>query len=545
MMRHDSPAKRRRTKEEFQTSTHDDRADPMGIVLAMHQAVTASQRFEIINQLFQMIKYDITTRSCQSDPKFFMCLVDSGIVNALVLQLGFLLNRHGTSKEEIFHVCTALDVFYRFCPDLVSESSLRARGKELARLLYGALQYGTTLPVVSIWHSCSKSPFGTLLLNQDESFLRSITSIFQEQRLCREGCQEMLGLIKNISHHSDAVRPRIIEQPGLLSSIIALVEMPLLDKNQERLSAIFRNLALSAWTRKALAQRGDVLTSIVRLCNNATQQTLRNILNTLVSLAMEEESCLFLIFHCDGMIVELLKKVLFYELDETIRKRAARIFRLMTRESSLQMLVHDSKLMEMLSDRTLHDPSSDVRKEAAEAFGKYAGLVKVAMGQHDAVLAALTHLATTEGVYPDAIARAVKDQSSHVENRIPLSRCVNLLEALARVAASPTTSAAAKEDASNVFLDLSYDSETQSGITAQPILHSLVQNAENQDSRISSNRKIAVQTLVNLAKQPANRASMAKQSRLIQSLIQFAASTVEETLKREVKKVLLLLAAEL
>jgi hypothetical protein len=58
-------------------------------------------------------------------------------------------------------------------------------------------------------------------------------------------------------------------------------------------------------------------------------------------------------------------------------------------------------------------------------------------------------------------------------------------------------------------------------------------------------REMAVQTLVNLACHPPNRKFMAKHSRLIQSLLQFAATTSADTLKKEVKLALLKLAAEL
>ena len=519
---------------------------PIDLISEIHHAVTTAQRCQIIDRLFQMIKYDKTTRSCHTDPQYFMCLVESGIVNALGLQLGFVLNGRGTSTDEIEQICTAMDVFYRFCPDSISETSLRVRGKETLRLLSGAIRRGVILPVVSMWHSWSSSPFGAFLLSEDVSFLETIAEGLRSRQFCGESCLEVLGLLKNVSFYGEGgIRQHIVQHPGLLPSLTSLSGMELPEKGQERLSAILRNLALSSTTRASLAQRGNVLTCVVRLSNNATTDTLRNLVNALVSMAMDQDSCLLMILHGEGMILELLKRFMFYEKDGTVRKRAARILRLMARESSVQLLVQDSKLLQLLFDRALNDPISEVRSEAAEAFGRCAGLTKAAMDQHEAVLGALTRLADSPLLHPDAIARAVKEQTGHPENRVPLSKCENLLGALAKIALAPDVSLSAKENVCTAFLDLSSDEKTREAVTSQATLNALVYSAETSDTRQSSIREIAVQTLVNLANHPANRKCMAKQSRLIQSLLQFAASTSSDSLKKEVKLVLLELAAEL
>jgi hypothetical protein len=139
----------------------------------------------------------------------------------------------------------------------------------------------------------------------------------------------------------------------------------------------------------------------------------------------------------------------------------------------------------------------------------------------------------------------VKEQSSHPENRVPLSKCGKLLEALAVIALSPDVSVLAKENVCTTFLDLSSDEKTRDVIASQSTLTALVHNAETRDARQSGIREMAVQTLVNLACHQPNRKFMAKHSRLIQSLLQFAATTSEDTLKKEVKLALLKLAEEL
>lgn len=541
MIRHESPAKRSRSVLEH----HRQYQSPQEIVTSIHQSVTASQRFEIIHQLFRIIKYDSTNRSCQSDPRIFMTLVESGVVNALCLQLGFVLNRHGSSTEEIDLICTAVDIFYRFCPELVDEQSLRSEARELYRVLSQTIRYGVRLPVLSIWHSCSSSGLGSMLLFEDSSFLHSIAEIFRQGIYDNEELVETLGLLKNITYYGEEFRQRLIEQGSILSSLTSLAEKQLSEKAQERLSAVIRNLALASPIRIILAQRSDVLTCIVRLATNATQQTLRNILNTLVSLSIEAESCLLLVFHGDGMLVELLKNFLAHDADFVIRKRAARTLRLVARESSVSLIIHHNKLMDILSNRALHDPNSEVRAEAAEAFARCAGLVKAAMAQHDAVLEALSHLASSPHVQADVMARAVREQARHPENRVPLAQHAKLLAAISRIAISPEASAMARENVCSTFLDLSADERSRNMIATQMILDALVHNAENRLGRHPNVREAAIKTLLNLALTPENRQTMARQSRLVQSLLHFAATTTTDDLKKETKLALLKLAAEL
>lgn len=541
MMRYESsPAKRPRMAANPHEIQHHDT-----IVLSIHQAVTASQRFEVLHRLFQMIKYDPTNRTCQSDPGALVSWVKSGVVNALTLQLGFVLGRHGSSREEVDLICTAIDVFYRFCPDFVSEESLRVKGKELFRLLTEAARCGARVPVLSIWHSCSSSGLGTALLLEEPRFLHFLAEFFRHGVFNGEELNETLGMLKNITYYGEEFRQRLIEQPGILATLTSLVENDIPEKAQERLSAVIRNLALASPSKIILAQRSDVLTCIIRLATNATPQTLRNLLNALISLAMDANSCLLLVLYGDGMLVELLKRLLVYDNDAVVRKRAAKTLRVMVRDSSVPLMIHDNHLMDVLSSRALRDPNHEVRAEAAEAFARCAGLIKAAMAHHDAVLEALSNLANSPHVHPEVMTRAVKEQACHPENRVSLARHGKLLAALSKIAVSPEVSALAKENACNTFLDLSTDECSRAAIATQSTLDALVHNAEDRFERHSTLREAAVKTLLNLALLPDTRKMMAKQSRIIQSLLHFAATTTTDDLKKETKIVLLQLAAEM
>jgi hypothetical protein len=336
-----------------------------------------------------------------------------------------------------------------------------------------------------------------------------------------------------------------VEQPGLLSTLTRIPFSDANDKAQERLSAVFRNIAISPDTRILLAQQPDVLSALARLTSYDNRHTLRNTLNTLVSLAMDGDSCLLLVFHGDGILIEAMKRLVTHDGDEVIRKRAARALRLMARDTSAPLLVHDTRLMETLSNRALHDTSNDVRIEAAEAFARCAGLIKAPMAQHEAILDALTHLANSPSVLPEVMARALKDQASHPENRVPMAQRNKLLEALARIATSAEAPRTAKEDVCLALLDLCSEEENQTTLATPPMFNALVQNAVGRREDHRSLRESSIQTLLNLALIPSNRNKMANHASLLQALLQFAAATADSNLKKKVKAVILQLAAEL
>ena len=535
-MEYQSPAKRRRPVEARQVGIKD-------IIEGMTQVVTTKQRLEVLSSLFDAIGYDSQTRMPSVDSNTLSSCVDMEIIHSLCLQLGFILRRHGSCREEIIQTCKAIELFYRCCPDLVtSEEALRSRGSDLFFLLPEAFKRGSILSVLSIWHSISSSPFGTTLLLQSPVVLLCVRDVMRKENSEREVLMESLGLLKNVTYYGVEYRYRIMEQPpGLLATIASLPLHIDCEKVRERLSAVFRNLALSPEARVALAQRPDVLTAISTLANSKSLTTTRNVLNTLLSLAVDGDSCLLMVFHGDGVIVNILKKYISMD-DLSVRKRAARALRLVIRETSAPLMVHDNELMKILSHRALHDSSSEVRSEAAEAFARCASLVKAPSSQHEAILDALTYLVSSPNTVPsEVMARVIKEQASlGPQNRRAMVERQTLMVAMSRIAMSPESSISAKENIFSALLDLSDDENNQPHIATPLILDALVQNSGVRNYKI---REYAVKTLIKLAGNASNRKSMANHTNLLQSL--FAAATQLGDLKTQVKAVILQLATEL
>lgn len=603
---------------------HDDPSSTSAVIQqllsGLQQAVTTRHRVVVLNQLLNSLSYDRENRRCRCQPRILSLLAHGGIIQSLCLQLGYALNHHGSSEEETSLILASIDVFYRYCPELVTEESIRMHGPELLRLLPRVIQYHKTLtiadtsgevkrtkdfviPILSIWHSCSASVSGSTLLLQQPALIPAIHEMLRGSKCNLDVIMESLGLLKNLTYFGEDHRHRIVDHPVNLITTLTGLTGVFEDKALERLSAVFRNLALSTELRMRLAQRPDVLNAIVRIAaccsdvssiaersfshasrnhnmNNinydsaARRNTLRNVLSTLASLALDSHSTPWMVFHGDGVLVDQLKRFMVRDEDPVVRKRATRALRLLARETSVPVLLQDDKLLTALCHLAMFDTNDAVRKEAVEAFVHCASLVQAnskCLQLYQTVLDSLTQLVTNPEVSSELMARALQEQARHPENRKHMAQRKELVEAMAHIVMSKDVPRVAKESVCTALVDLSQDEANHEAIATPSILDALVKllsdrmggrsgggpsGFENDENRNNNNngeisgttramKESTVRTILNLAKTPSNRKIMASQAALLQSLLRVAAATSTDGLKKEVKGAILQLASEL
>ena len=532
-----SPAKRPRTTV---PSNHFNASD---ISSSIQRAITSNQRNVVLDRLFSRVGYNKETGICEY-PDVLTELARSGTINALCFQLGFVLYRHGSSIE-LHNISTSLGLFFSHCPEATSEESIEKLGLGFVELLLKVAKTGVIQSILTIWHGFSASVLGTSLLLQCPGVLSIVVDILHGKNVESDGVLEALGMLKNVTYYAEDLRYRVLDQPGLIAGLTKLVFQDGNGKGQERVSAIYRNLAISPGTRSILGQNSEVLSALVRISSCSNRTTLRNLLNALISMAVDGESCLFLVLHGDGILIDICKRLVEHDNDSMIRKRSARALRLMARDSVAPLLMGNPRLIDTLAHRVLHDKSNEVRAEAAEALTRCAGLVNATMDHHGDVLDMLTNLANRSDVSPDVVARAFREQASHVENRIPMARSCKLIAAIASIAISTQTSATAKEDSCHALLNISNEESTREMIAIGIVFEALVRNSNSSQRENCQARECAVRALANLAQNPKNRRKMAKHSALLQVLLQFVSYTTDEELKKEVKNLILQLAAEL
>jgi hypothetical protein len=504
-----------------------------------------------------------------------------------------------------------IDVLLRSRPELVTDVSLENVGKEVLKFLPEAYQHiafsnnsnssgsaGATicLSITSIWHSYSSSSLGTLMLLQHPDTLRMLIEILSPRRhtVLMDGdtkalvVLECLGLLKNLTYYGEDHRRSMVEHFELMSTLTSLTSNSMAtsqgghDKTMERLSAVFRNLALSSDVRLLLAQKANVLTALVRLAagsrnnrsvNCSYGHILRNVLSAWSSLAMDGQSINIMLFHGDGMLVKQLKRFLSVSDDVVVCKRSARTIRLLAREnaSPAVSILHDAELLQILSQRAMCDADEGVRTECQEAFARCAGLVRAPMEQYDAVLDTLSKMtaATTfgniiapgppstqttpiNGVSAEIVTRALRDQAQHPENRMAMGARKDLVEGLANILSRQQALNVAKDNVCYTLLDLSKESYNHAVLASSPTLLAamvtflLERPAASLSLTTQLMRQAIVQSILNLAQSPTTWKMLAKQTSMIRCLLQFvSATTTDADLKILVKAVILQLASEL
>ena len=533
------PSLMKRTRREISASPVVA-IDAEMLVSQLNQAVTRESRLQVLTSLFQQVGYNYESRYCRH-ACFLGSLVETGAVNALCLQLGFVLNKRDSSLEELEGICRALGLLLH-CSDQVREFALEEVGSDLFTLLVKAIHRGdcsTRREIVAGWHSAAHSNAGTAIMIKCRGLMGAVSNILRDAEQCSEAAMESIGLLKRLTYSAEEPRLQILEQPGMLNSLACLPFAFDHGKALEWLSSVFRNLAVTPSARVVMAQNKQVLSALIRLANQWNNRTTRNILCTLDCLTMESDYCVEMVTHGDGILLNVLRRLVLEESDEVVRRRAARALRLLARDKAIPLLISDSDLMDTLASCALHDVAREVRTEAANAFTSCAALVRAPMPQHDAILKALTTLAGETNVMPDIVAKALKDQALHPLNRVPMADHMGLLAALASIAIQEHVSVVAKGYAMSALYDLSTEEANRVKMATPEVLEALVKSVLDRNNEMRVIRDHALKALLNLSSIESNRKQMAAHDRLLKAFVHYAATAPGEESKRAVKGVIM------
>jgi hypothetical protein len=478
-------------------------------------------------------------------------LVEGGILSALLMQLNFILQRHGTTNKEVDQLFLTIHLLTRNCPGEVRQQvTAQLESPGFLDLIHRSVKnQPVTLNVARLLHTISGSEAGSLALVKCQALILSLAdalSVVNDGIHRDELLLETLGCLKNVTCYAEEKRPMIMCLPGLIPALASIcLKGQLPAKVGERMSAIFRNLLLSHECRRTVGRDPIFMNALFELVTDqSNRRVLRNVLNILHSLSLESDVSLLFVMFGDGVFLNVLMHLLEDD-DSVIRRRSVRTFRLWTNESSAPLLVHRQDVMAMLSDRAIHDENQFVRSEAAEAFSKCAGLVSADEPHHRTVLQALVKLSRSPGVSTEVLGRAFKEQACHPDNRVALAGDLELLKIIARIATSPEASVHAREDSCCALHDLSMEECNRKILGNQLcVLDALVDNAETPGYERSQRRRYAVQALVHLSNETTVRTMMVKHDRLLKSLIRFASTADAEAslnLKSQVKQTILAL----
>src|SRR3569832_498942 len=89
------------------------------ILAEIHSALTTKQRCLVLNRVEQLLLNDENNLSHTVTFKSSLItrnLLEGGILSALILQLNYVLQRHGTTVKEVEQLCWTIHWLTRHCP---------------------------------------------------------------------------------------------------------------------------------------------------------------------------------------------------------------------------------------------------------------------------------------------------------------------------------------------------------------------------------------------------------------------------------------------
>ena len=509
--------------------------------------------------------------------------LSAGGLNALILQLNHLVHSHGATLPELELLCYCISLVFRFIrrsKDL-TESVVCDQGSNLlvllsnASLLASQKRHGPNLnplrsipsiqhTTMAIFYIVTSSSTGSTLFLKCQVAIEMVAHILADTIIDDDSAYEAIGVYKNLTYYQEESRIKLMKSARFIQSLACNNKMTSI-KGRQRQIAVIRNLATSVECRSLLVSQPAIVGILIQSLlwepdpnfaeDVSDMHSLRrNAFVALVSLSMDHESALLLIFYGDGILLRILKRFLNNSMDTFLRKKSVCVLRLLANEVSAPLLVHDADLMHSLSDAALRDNSLDVRREAAEAFARCAAFVQLEQQPHfDNVLDALTVLikgqSPTKTMAINSLARALKEQSFHASNQRPMAKRGVLLEAIAQIALlRGVDSASAATDACCALMNLSSDEENIEKLSSNStVLEALLSNASFYATNFADRKAHALTALVNMTQLTICRQAMIRHGCLLQTLIQEAKfiPMSQISLKKRLKQAILLLALEL
>lgn len=533
-MHHSFSVKRHR---ENVLSTIDLSATLSELLRQLQSALSAPQRLPVLREMQHLFLHSHGLESIR----------DTGTTNVLLLQLNQVLQHPRPVSIPVVHeLCRTLLAFIRLYPGDTSMPILGSvidEGTERTiHLLSSVVKLGVVDEVLPILHIISTHPTGARYMVLSKDLMEVLTDSLANGALSEANLHEGLGCLKNITCFADNHCYQMLQQSHTRGNLCALTRIIQSDKSLERLSAIFRNLSVSPKCRPVMTREPDFLCALFSFSNyHSNKPVLRNLLNTLVSLVMDRSACVILLFYEDGKALRLAKTWLHNE-DVMIRKRSIRLLRMFADETSAILLLKDTDMIVALSNCAMQDESQAVRIEATEAFARCAGLVESRQPHYHVVLSALLSLTKCPNVPVEVVARALRQQTSQLDNRASIGNCTELIDTISNIASAHASSARTREDLCIALLDLTYEKENMERLASPNVLQALIDNATIVRS---PQQKAAIQALIRLAGCSSNRMKMVNHHCLLHSLIQLATKATDSGLKSQIKMVILSLVGEL
>ena len=482
--------------------------------------------------------------------------IQQGMATALCMHMdqvwnnGDLETNHQSSRI-ILHILSSTFK----CSDSVREKTFRDLGTTFVPYILSVME--------SIWSPCVRdsscaSVFFAMEIIRSFSRLQSASLEFMRnarlmsllENLISGSVSEYfislrvgaLAILKNISFYAEDFRFEILERRSLIEAVLIAAIRRDGDESREYASAILRNLAMAPDTKEEMVVFPVLLEAIVSLLSDPNPKTRRNAVSAIGSISIAEDNSLILVLHGDGAILNILLRLMRFDDDYVIRRRAARALKLIGRRDTVEMLVNYHGMIEALTDVAINDANWETQIEATETLACYASHLQETVGCSETIIHSLLKICTrtTQSACLEIVLKVVKELTLNQDNLSYMMNISSFLPTIISVIRKSSATNAVVEHASGALFNISKNPEQRSKMASRQVFSALAFIA-SKNSEIPQAQMSAVGTIVNLATVPESRKCMATEMGLLKSLMQYATRTQDLELKNDVKSAIMVL----
>lgn len=474
--------------------------------------------------------------------------VKEGIVSSLCLQLGYVLDKGKNNIPEVVSIFSLLALVYQ-CSDKEKARSFLENGEDLFRLIAYAFdcvrdtQYfdWCTYHVMRVMRCLSRTKVASLSMVGKEEMLNIIRIIILDSESNLGAKLDAVATLKNITYYAENDRLKILHHPGLMDALIRLCTVHGDEMGKEFASAVIRNLAMAPNTKIPMVEHSCLLDVLVELTDDPDLKTRRNAISAIGSLAIADENSLAFVTHGEGIILQIMQKLVEEEEDSIIRRRAARALRCFGRKETVEMIVDCRNIVDSLCNVAMKDTSIEAQIEAIEALACYISHAHEMKPYYKKMLDAMVNIANSSPPASciETLIKTLNTLSCFERHRKPMTDHAELIKTISKMTKSQKTSITCLEQASSAFYNLSCDEEARETMMNTDLLKLLVSIGSNDLEEGSLCKNYAVRALVNLGSAESNRECMAQEDGLLKCLIQFASVSQDSATKDEVKSTII------
>lgn len=329
--------------------------------------------------------------------------------------------------------------------------------------------------------------------------------------------------------YEDENKTTVLQRISLLDSVIQISHLDLDPTARGYASTVLMDLASSTNNQVEMAKNEKLLGALVKLASvEKVASTRESAITAIQSLAYTKNNRPRLVAFKNGIILEVMKKVLNGDTDEKCRRRAAGALTNLVCDETVEVMGCYNGLLETLAIASSNDISLDVQSRAAMALTKLAAGITVRM--KDCYPKCLDSLVVAS-LKNSSISAVLRVKARDPANRSSMVSHPGILDTLADIcldASNRTESMTLagtktidllkdKDNAMRAIMHLANDDQNRRRMCTPHLLDALVEGAKLPDDQPLHEeiRNSAIRTIERLATEFENRSTMAHHEGLL------------------------------